>query len=201
MKFLILLIILCSLCTVNSNGFDTCLGEIVGSSTRGNATLRGDFPFVCALYNVEHNSMFCEGTLVTARHILTGSWLSCMWLMIKAKKYAFLAAHCVQPKFVDVTLHAEDLLIYLGRYNLKLHYERGSLQEHVLDIKIHPNWNSSSDNYDADVAILITENQIKFSSYIRPVCFPAEGDNNFVGNSVPGTVVSKIYYVEIYIRG
>lgn len=86
MKYLILLIILCSLCTVNSNGFDTCLGEIVGSSTRGNATLRGDFPFVCALYNVEHNSMFCEGTLVTARHILTGSWLSCKWLMIKTKK-------------------------------------------------------------------------------------------------------------------
>lgn len=73
MNFLLPIIILCLLHIVNSNGFDTCVGATVGTSISGNATIRGDFPFVCALYNVEHNLMFCEGTLITARHILTGS--------------------------------------------------------------------------------------------------------------------------------
>lgn len=199
MNFLIPFVILSLLHKVNSSGFDTCVGAIVGTSVhRGNTTIRGDFPFVCALYNVEHNLMFCEGTLVTARHVLTGSRKYRKLSIIRTKKCTFLAAHCVQPKFIDVTLQAEDLLIFFGRYNFKHHYERGSLQEHVLDIKIHPDWSPSSDNYDADLAILITKNQVKFSTYVRPVCFPAAGDINFVGNSKPGIVVSKILHRNEY---
>lgn len=102
---------------------------------------------------------------------------------------------------MDVTLQAEDLLIYLGRYNLKLHYERGSLQEHVTDIIIHSDWNPSSDNYDADIAILMMEHQIKFSVYVRPVCFPIENDNELLGNSISGTVVSQFPEIfEFFVR-
>lgn len=67
-----LTLLACILHKANSEEFDVCGSGVFGNTIRGNGTIRGDFPFLCALYNVEHNTMFCEGTLVTSKHVLTG---------------------------------------------------------------------------------------------------------------------------------
>lgn len=67
-----LTLLLCILHKTHSKEFDECGSAIFGNTIRGNGTIRGDFPFLCALYNVEHNKMYCEGTLVTSKHVLTG---------------------------------------------------------------------------------------------------------------------------------
>lgn len=38
----------------------------------GNATLRGEWPFIVALYKVRPVAYICGGTLISNRHVLTG---------------------------------------------------------------------------------------------------------------------------------
>lgn len=38
----------------------------------GTKTLRGEWPFLVALYNAENLEIFCGGTLISQRHVLTG---------------------------------------------------------------------------------------------------------------------------------
>lgn len=39
--------------------------------------------------------------------------------------------------------------------------------------KIHPDWDSS-ENYDADIAILFLKDTLIFSETVRPICLPSE---------------------------
>lgn len=39
----------------------------------GESVSRGDWPFIAALYRVEHSEYFCGGTLISNKHILTGN--------------------------------------------------------------------------------------------------------------------------------
>lgn len=84
-----------------------------------------------------------------------------------------------------------DLLVQLGRYNLKAVFERGSLLEQVSHLDIHPQWKSSTDNYDADVAILTLAREITFTMFIRTICFPSENDVEFLVSGITGTIVSE----------
>lgn len=38
----------------------------------GTVTLRGEWPFIVALYQVKHPKYFCGGTLISHKHVLTG---------------------------------------------------------------------------------------------------------------------------------
>lgn len=61
---------------VFSNYFDTCETNFgLGLVIRGNRTKRGEFPFLCALYDIEEDEIFCGGTLITTKHVLTGKTL------------------------------------------------------------------------------------------------------------------------------
>lgn len=72
--YLLIVILLSSLQPVISNSYDAC-GETSfspGLILGGNRTERGEFPFLCLLYNIEENLIFCGGTLISTKHVLTG---------------------------------------------------------------------------------------------------------------------------------
>lgn len=39
----------------------------------GTPTLRGQWPFIAALYAVHPSKYFCGGTLISSKHVLTGN--------------------------------------------------------------------------------------------------------------------------------
>lgn len=43
-----------------------------GSVIGGTKTTRGQWPFLVALYHLEHEIFFCGGNLFTSKHVLTG---------------------------------------------------------------------------------------------------------------------------------
>lgn len=40
---------------------------------RGTATVRGAWPFLAALYYIEESKFFCGSTLISSKHVLTGT--------------------------------------------------------------------------------------------------------------------------------
>jgi hypothetical protein len=70
-----------------------------------------------------------------------------------------------------------QLYVYFGKFNITLEStEAGSIKTNVSDICIHPDWNIYSDNFDADIAIILLESFIEFSDRIIPICLPPQVD-------------------------
>lgn len=61
----------------------------------------------------------------------------------------------------------------LGSHNLSVRVEKGRSYVGVDRIEIHPDWNPSSESYDADIAILTLSDDISFTRYIKPICLPS----------------------------
>lgn len=74
----------------------------------------------------------------------------------------------------------------IGKYNLNVEDEFGSVNSLVWEIKIHPDWNFNNQSYDADLSIIVLEKTVMFSDYIQPICLPKQSDNYVSGI---GTVV------------
>ena len=62
------------------------------------------------------------------------------------------------------------MIVLLGAYDLKNSYEAGRSSTSVQSINMHPDWNPNSESFDADIAVLVLENQVLFSSTIQPIC-------------------------------
>lgn len=68
----------------------------------------------------------------------------------------------------------------LGAHNVKQSYEKGRTTVNVKTIHIHNDWNPYIDQYDADIAIIVLEVEVKFNRFIQPICIPEAG-------SIPAT--------------
>lgn len=147
------------------------LGMIVG----GTETKRGQYPFLVALHHIATERFFCGGSLVSSRHVLT-------------------AAHCIQNKDLPAKLGASELVVLLGRYNLKSDRELGAVRKEVTEIISHPDWHYFEEKWDADLAILVLMTTVVFSNYIQPVCIP---DDDTVESYKAGTVVSWIWFLQL----
>jgi len=44
----------------------------VGNIFRGDKILKGQFPFLAAIFSEESGTVFCGGTLIAPKHVLTG---------------------------------------------------------------------------------------------------------------------------------
>ena len=64
--------------------------------------------------------------------------------------------------------------------------ELGVIRVQISSIKLHNDWNSQKETYDADIAILRLTNTISFTNYIQPACLPSSNFNPF---EIDGTVV------------
>jgi secreted trypsin-like serine protease len=51
---------------------------------------------------------------------------------------------------------------------------------------MHPDWDYNSTRYDADIAVLVLKDKIRFGTYIQPACLPKSTTNVF---NTRGTVV------------
>lgn len=71
-------------------------------------------------------------------------------------------------------LSADDFVVLLGRYNIKYKVERGEITREVKKIHVHPDWDISAFDWDADLAVVTLAKSVEFSNYIQPVCFPAD---------------------------
>lgn len=91
----------------------------------------------------------------------------------------------MEQKFYD-NLLINDIIVLLGAYNLSAINETGVLRSKLHEIYVHPDWKANKVNYDADIAILVLIETVKFSNQIRPVCMPT---NDVIIDGVNGSIV------------
>jgi len=81
----------------------------------------------------------------------------------------FSAAHCVYGKN-SIEKTPDDFYILLGAHHLDDVNESGRKNHLVSSIRIDRNWNPYSSKLDADIAVLETNEEVKFGTWIQPVC-------------------------------
>ncbi|CRL03753.1 CLUMA_CG016961, isoform A [Clunio marinus] len=117
----------------------------------GKVVKRNQWPFLVALMMVADGKFFCSGTLISRSHVLT-------------------AAHCLQEKGQETPSTPSEFILHLGKYNLSLVYECGSITVFPERIKIHPNWNIHQEKYDSDIALIKIEGTVPIRTNIFPAC-------------------------------
>ncbi|KDR22461.1 serine protease gd-like isoform X2 [Zootermopsis nevadensis] len=123
----------------------------------GQDTKHGQWPWHAALYQHKGYDIVytCGGSLVGAKTIIT-------------------AAHCVTKG--GEMLATLDLIVYLGRYDLRNRREEGSQENDVAKIFVHPSFNT--DNYQADLAMIVLAITVQYTLTVRPVCLWNQSDKN-----------------------
>ena len=103
---------------------------------------RGSWPWLAAIYvnNLTTLAYQCSGTLISSHVIIS-------------------AAHCFQ--LFKKLYTANEIVVFLGRHNLKNWNEEGSLAAPVDDIFIHPDFNKHLNSYDADIAVVVLKNEVR----------------------------------------
>lgn len=61
-------------------------------------------------------------------------------------------------------------MLFIGKYNLGSIDEAGSIREKATKFILHPDWKTNEIKYDADIAIIIIEKPVEFTTFIRPAC-------------------------------
>jgi len=112
------------------------------SNDEQSSIARGAWPWLAAIYvnNLTSLTYQCAGTLVSSRVIIS-------------------SAHCFH--FLRKRYTANEVLIFLGRHNLKNWNEDGSIAAPVDDIFIHPDYDQHLSSYDADIAVIILKNEVR----------------------------------------
>lgn len=163
--------------------------------------------------NSEHKYI-CGGTLVSSNKVVTGNtykvilslWISYLYATIPF----IVAAHCMHPKFDKRTKQPNELRLAFGFNDLKDNLQPGRVIKPVSKVKIHEGWNSNTERYNDDIAVLYLENDIIFSRFISPICisesigsvnegFIAGLGKNAGSNSSHENILSKIK-VKFYER-
>lgn len=80
------------------------------------------------------------------------------------------AAHCIQNKHTSDRLTPSNVTLIFGAYDLNDLSQMGTFSTSPSEIIIHPDWNTATHNFDADIAIMITANTIPYTRYIKPIC-------------------------------
>lgn len=112
----------------------------------------GFWPWLVAIYKKRLHELqyHCSGTLISDKLVLTAA--HCLWLEEPS-----------QPK---------QLLIAIGRYNLRDWTEKDSRLLNVSAFYFHQNYMQEGNRFDADIALIRLSKSIVFSRLIRPICLP-----------------------------
>lgn len=70
-----------------------------------------------------------------------------------------------------------------GVYDLANNLERYRITKPVAEILVHEDWDPHTERYNDDIAILVMEESISFSTFVRPICLTAS-----IGDVTKGTV-------------
>ncbi|KAJ6642105.1 Chymotrypsin-C, partial [Pseudolycoriella hygida] len=115
---------LCLLQTYRVNGWNCGKVKLMREVVRnGNRTVRGEWPFIAALFEVDPVQYICGGTLISNKHVLT-------------------AAHCIEKKYTSDKLPPERLEVRLGAFNISVPQEMGSVRmnQYVHRYVVHKWW-------------------------------------------------------------
>ncbi|XP_063708974.1 transmembrane protease serine 9-like [Culicoides brevitarsis] len=115
----------------------------------GSPIVRGEFPWLVALYwkNAKSLEYKCSGTLISDKIVLT-------------------SAHCL---FVSQKVISEEkIVLFAGRNDIDDWSEGGFISPKVKQFIIHADYNSTT--ADADIAILLLQEKLEFTQFIRPAC-------------------------------
>ena len=55
--------------------------------------------------------------------------------------------------------------------------EIGRVSHAVYKIVTHPDWNTLTQSFDADIAVLVLEREVSFNEHIQPICLPSFHSN------------------------
>lgn len=82
------------------------------------------------------------------------------------------AAHCFWSKGSFTALHdITNAYVAAGQHDLR-YFENSAQKRKLDDIKIHPDWNFSTENFDADIALLFLQYPVSFTRFVQPICLP-----------------------------
>uniref|UniRef100_A0AAR5PRL4 Peptidase S1 domain-containing protein n=1 Tax=Dendroctonus ponderosae TaxID=77166 RepID=A0AAR5PRL4_DENPD len=132
----------------------TC-GTVVKSPrpliTHGQAIGDGDFPWHAALYHAQGIDLTytCGASLISLQHLLT-------------------VAHCVTRKKSTNSINAGNLLVYLGKFYLRIWKTPGIQDKRVDSITVHPKYNPHT--FGNDVAVVKLAEPAELTNYVRPIC-------------------------------
>ncbi|XP_055920944.1 venom serine protease-like [Eupeodes corollae] len=119
----------------------------------GVETAIGEFPSMVALYNKPTRSIFCGGSIISHRVILT-------------------VTHCVRL-FPNHT----DNIVIVGDHDLSSSTEsKYAATYDIVSFIEHPNYNAS--NNLNDITLIITRGNIEWSSGVGPICLPLDQLSN-----------------------
>ncbi|XP_070501904.1 uncharacterized protein [Chironomus tepperi] len=121
-------------------------GTIIG----GRYAPRGNFPWIAVL-STASGEYICGGTLVSKQKVVT-------------------AGHCIQDKHAPKPTLAGEVIVQLGTYDLDRKIEVGRASHAVQSINVHPDWNTLTQAFDADIAVLVLDIEVTFSGFIQPIC-------------------------------
>lgn len=91
------------------------------------------------------------------------------------------------PKGGEIKLQPEDILAYVGAFDLDETEDRNVAERSISDVVIHKDWKYDDVKYDADLAILFLSEPVEFSEFIQPVCLTSDTS---IQDENMGTVVS-----------
>lgn len=83
----------------------------------------------------------------------------------------------MQEKGIQNKLLPSMFVALLGVYNLNNSIEIGRTPYAIQSVNIHPEWSSHSENFDADIAVLVLETEVTYNKYILPSCVAFSGSN------------------------
>nr|CAD7571815.1 unnamed protein product [Timema californicum] len=113
--------------------------------TKGQKTSRGQWPWHTALYQSKgiDLSYICGGSLISSKSVITGlrsvqpEWgVEARHMLDQSVK----AAHCVTRLVADQPVDPDTLVVYLGKYHLKLWSEGGVQDKQYNKIHFMVNW-------------------------------------------------------------
>jgi secreted trypsin-like serine protease len=83
------------------------------------------------------------------------------------------AAHCFHNKRVKKATASQEIIALLGKHDLNVIEEEGSLTLDVIDLILHEDWNPSASDFDADISLVVLKTEVNFSNpRIKIVCLP-----------------------------
>ena len=65
----------------------------------------------------------------------------------------------------------------MGAHDLYDPIAIGRVSHAVYSINIHPDWNTLTQAYDADIAVLVLEKEVTFNEHVQPICLPIPNSN------------------------
>jgi len=82
-----------------------------------------------------------------------------------------------------------SVIVLLGFHDLSNSIEIGRASCAVQGIHIHPDWNPYTISYDADIAVLMLDQDVAFNNYIQPICMTSTDPR--IADSTEGFVIGN----------